>query len=508
MTLRDVIFTILLGIILLWPTEIPKKLDVGESAQVYATIAVKSGTWELEKPETLFGKAKKRAVFESENVRVSRTFPTPAILGATAISIASVVENTDAWLLEDYVRFLRTWLMIPLALLGFVMLRRVLAALSCSEDSVDIASLTWLAGTAFLQLGGAAMYHQVQATMTLLALNFIVVSDYQASEGRSPMVAMAFGGLFTGALAASHAMGPIFAAGVMAVASLNATKADRKAQIVYFAVSLVGFALWYAYYSIAFDGFPPLDLAVAERLVTASFSTSAGLFFVAPLLLSGVAATLVFARQRRGPWSAFIAFSLAGTVLTVLAEIDATNLGYAQSVVLPMVTALAVGLGVWGESVRGKWSFDAAFVGITTSAMLSHTLMRLFIPNTPVGDTNPMAELVPLMISEGVVPENRATEILGDGLLSIVPPLIAALIVVGLFAWPQIRHYAGRRAKFGAVAGLVCLVHLGLISNLGGHWTEDERKAAETAFDKINSHNDSFKRRALDAVHKVDGMDK
>ncbi|MBN1770350.1 MAG: hypothetical protein JXB32_03745, partial [Deltaproteobacteria bacterium] len=113
--------------------------------------------------------------------------PGSSLLGVAPYWVARRFTKAEDWKIAEVINLMRTWVMLPIALVGFFWMRRLLRLLGQAPAVVDLASLAWALGTSAFHYGTAFYGHQIVAVCLLGALELVVRAEQTLASGpRAP----------------------------------------------------------------------------------------------------------------------------------------------------------------------------------------------------------------------------------------------------------------------------------------------------------------------------------
>jgi len=429
--------------------------------------------------------------------------PGSSLLGAIPYALVRAVTPADAWTIEGLVNLERVALMIPLSLLGFFLVRRLLGRFHLARSTVDLASLGWLLGTTALHYASAYYGHQIVA-VCLLGAVLALEEAAEAPPGRGRR-GYAVAGLWLGlaGLTEYQAAAPCVALAALAV--WRAARGREVGRLIAFGAGVAPFAAAFvAYHAVAFGG--PFELsyhhlvapevqalhhhgvggvalptwaAVSGSLV----SLHRGLLITSPLILLAIPGLL--ALRRRGGGSLALALSVVfGLSLFFVFGAAAWYGGWSYG---PRLLVPVMGLAVLPVALGLEWAREAslgprgllrgAALGLIAAGVVQNGLVHAFFREPPEHALNPLLDVVAPMWAAGVTSPNLVTcHLAVDGVVTLVPAAAALLLLLGL---PAARYLAdlSRRARAIALVGaLAAMAPIGAAIALSGpSWDQDRR---------------------------------
>jgi len=140
-----------------------------ERTRAYLTVAVvDDATIRIDAPLQRFGR-----VYDLANYRghyFTDKAPGASLLAVPVYAWARLWKPASAFSAVDVINLVRTYLMLPIGLFGFVLLRSLLRSLHISEPSIDVTSLSFSLGSSMLHYSTAFYSHAIEAVLALATL--------------------------------------------------------------------------------------------------------------------------------------------------------------------------------------------------------------------------------------------------------------------------------------------------------------------------------------------------
>jgi hypothetical protein len=421
-----------------------------ERSRAYlATSIVDEHTFSIDTPLKRFGRIGDRARYEGHYF--SDKAPGSAILGSLSYGIARLFTEAKDWTMAELLRLFRRTLSLPIALLGFIWLRRLLGLYQQRFIVVEWTSWSWLLGSAAFHYSGAFFGHQMAAA--LLVGSFLYV---RLGVIRSTTKSLYISGALSGCAVLIEYPAAL---GVLAIGLYAALHISTlKSRLVLWILAGLPFALLLGWYHQQCFGssfsFP------YEHLAAATYRKIHGAG------LAGVTAPELkefyfwFLGMRRGLLSSAPFFALSVIGLWQLRRIDwraAVSLGCLITMVCLFASSAHIWGGDWGFGPRilvfslGLISIPVAF-GFTfifrytflrcTALILmvysiaTHQLVHFIFPEPWAKFSNPVADLTTSMASGWLVAPNIGTLHLGlEGLASGIPLMGSLLGLLLYLMW-------------------------------------------------------------------------
>lgn len=421
-----------------------------ERSRAYLAMSiVDQHTFAIDAPLKRFGKIGDRARFDGQYF--SDKAPGSALLGSLSYGIARVFTNAQDWTIAELLRLLRRTISLPLALLGFIWLRRLLGLYQQRFVVVEWTSWSWLLGSAAFHYSGAFFGHQMAAALLVGSFLHLRLGVVRLTS-KNLMISGALSGCAV-LIEYPAALG-VFAIGLYATLHLN----TLKTRFVSWVLAGLPFALLLGWYHQQCFG-SPFSFPY-EHLAAATYRKIHGAG------LAGVTAPELkefyfwFLGMRRGLLSSAPFFGLAVIGLWQLRRVDwraALGLGAFMVMVCLFASSAHIWGGDWGFGPRilvfslGLLSIPVCFglamiskhIFVLSTALIlmvysiaAQQLVHFIFPEPWAKFSNPVADLTTSMESGWLVAPNVGSIHLGlEGLASAVPLLISLLGLLLYLLW-------------------------------------------------------------------------
>lgn len=496
---------LLIGHSYMWPSlSLPN-----ERSRIYLSVAlVDEGTVAIDGPMKRFGYIGDRARFEGRSL--TDKAPGSSLLAAVPYAIARVFTAPEAWSITELISLARTWVMLPLALLGFVAMRRTLLLVFDDDDTADLGATGWLLTTTAFHYSGAFYGHQIVAVMLLVALWQILAAERVADRGWRYAIA----GMCAGVAGLTEYQAGVPCLMLTAWVVLSPGRSVRRLA-AFGGAALPALVVLLAYNDAAFGG--PLEVSY-DHLATPGF---------AKLHAQGIGGVALPDFSRLSPvlWSLHRGLLLTSPIFLLVVPGAALLWWRGER----RLAALSLGVGVYflliiigAEAWFGGWSFGLrlmvpAFPWMIIAAMAPLALLReralpevitrallgvgllyqqvvhALLPEVPPWVANPLVDVVYPFLGRGLFAPNRVADLTGvDDQLWVLLPLAA--LTVGWLIWMitprgpwmapagERRRWAHRAA--GCLAAAVAVMTLlGLAHNRGRSLSEAKQVKLNDLFE-------------------------
>jgi hypothetical protein len=462
-----------------------------ERTRVYQAVAlVDGGTIAIDAPIRHFGKTKDVSKFR--NKRFTDKAPGSGFLAAGVYAAARTFTDPGDWRIADLINFVRTWLMIPLGLLGFFLLRRALWAHGVSRPAVDIASLSWILGSAAFHYSTAVYGHQIVAVLFL----FVIVARTRISERRiiAALQYLAIG-LAAGLAGFTEYQSALWCMPLAAlVVAQNLRRPERIAAFTLGAGVFVALLLlynWCAYddpFSLSYHhlstkmqrhhsaGVAGVSLPSAEGFFGILFSAHRGLLATSPIFALSFPGLAILWRDGKRDLAILVGASFAGYLAFISsAEIWHGGWAYGPRLMVPILGALAIPMAACVDRFRGSGWLRSAAAGLGVFGIACFQLTHVTLQEFPTNCFNPIRSVVIPAYRARAFSPNVFSEHLGiEGYAGIVGALVLAGIAIGVVLWRS-RQLAKRHpspfTSFGIPAAITAIL-FGTIIAFAPAWTE------------------------------------
>jgi hypothetical protein len=416
-----------------------------------------------------------------------RTFtdkaPGSSLLAVPAYGALRLFRPAASITSHELVSLGRTWVMLPFALLGFVLLRRLLDGVGVSAAARDLVSVGYALGSPAFHYGTAFYGHVLVSTLLiatlLLLLRAGVLGGAAVSTARRRTLLVAAG-------ACAGLMGlteyqAIVASLLCALPIVLAPRGARVESLVAYGLGALPFAAaLLVYNALCFGG--PFELSyhhlaakrlqdlhgfglagatypTAAALGGLSFSLHRGLVPTAPLLALGVVG--LFSERRRMPrglWTCALGIVLYFVLIVASSSVWFGGWAFGPRLLIPILPLLALAAALLldrADSLAMRALAGAAAV----FGVLYNGLVQLTFGELPLSARRPLADSVRPMLEAGVVSPNLACKLEPLSLANLWP---AALLGAALVVTLALRAPEATRARRAARA-LVSLVAPALV---------------------------------------------
>lgn len=444
--------------------------------------------------------------------------PGSSLLGVVPYWVARRFTKAEDWKIAEVINLMRTWVMLPIALVGFFWMRRLLRRLDQPPAVVDLASLAWTLGTTAFHYGTAFYGHQIVAVCLVGALDLVLRAE-QAVAGGPPSPSGAGAGDATAEAAGAAGAPrprpwrafrlPVLGAGLLAgLAGLTEYQAGIPAALLALYVvsgplrrrptatamlvlgALPFVVLLFGYNTLAFGG--PFRLSYqflvdpglrelhgqgiggvgtphASYLWGGLFSLHRGFFTTSPILLLALPGLVLLGRQGRPR----LAVLLGAALVYFFAFIAGTkiwhgNWSFGSRLLVPVMGWAMVPAAFCATALRRWRTTDAMVRGLALAGFAYHQAVHAVFPELPENATNPVIDAVLPALRGPHVSPNLATRLFGwHGRLSLLPLLLLATLAGAAMlrgvgerrSWDERAGFVAAALGTALVLALIVLIH-------------------------------------------------
>ncbi|MBI5487565.1 MAG: hypothetical protein HY905_09545 [Deltaproteobacteria bacterium] len=494
----ELLLGVLVFVLLAYSRMFPEISVPNERSRAYLTVAiVDDGTLSIDQPLDRFGAILDRSLRDGRYY--TDKAPGMSLLGVVPYWLARRFTAAEDWSVDDVINLMRTWLMLPITLLGFFWMRRFLRRLEFEPSAVDVTSLAWTLGTSAFHYGTAFYGHQVVAVCLLGSLDLIHAAE-TTEPGWSRIHLRLLG---AGALAGMAGLTE-YQAGIPAALLLLyvvvAFVPRRPLTLAPFVLGAVPFAvLLFGYDTLAFGG--PFELSYGylahpvlqeihghgiagvtvpewQYALGGFLSLDRGLFSTSPIFLLSIPGLVFMWREglRRmavliGVGMLYFGLFISGT------EMWYAGWGFGPRLLVPMMGWAMLPVAFCLRRAARRLTTDGLACGLALAGIAYHQVVHGVFPELPEDATNPVVDVVLPVLNAGTVSPNLANGLLGwQGVRSLLP-LFALVLLAGAAI---LRGAAEGRTRDERVArvfvALVPLLLLALLILIAGQgWTGPEQ---------------------------------
>jgi hypothetical protein len=362
--------------------------------------------------------------------------------------------------IEQILNAIRSYLMVPAGLLGFLALRWLLRRLAVSEPCLDLVSLGYALGSAALHYATAYYGHVLVATCALLSL--LAWARAGALSGQRDNPELPARGSWPAAIGAGAAAGlaglieyqAVVLSVLLVVPALGFRWRRALGQGALFVSGALPFAALLLFYNKRAFGSPfelsyhhlvdpslqalhGSGLAGATKPTLAaflglSFSAHRGLFSTSPLLGVGLLALLW--PNPRMPTVLRALIALVAVYFLVIVASSSVWFGgwsYGPRLLIPLFAPLAVSAGLFAERYRENALITVPLAAAALFGLICNQLMQVTFSEAPPEVTQPLVQSALPMLKAGLAAPNLGCKFAPLGIQNL-RPLVPLLLSVAL----------------------------------------------------------------------------
>lgn len=419
--------------------------------------------------------------------------PGSSIVAVPALWVYQALGGAES--IEKMVNFARSFVMVPMAVLSFLLLRFLLVGTGVSPPRADVAAVAFALGTTFFHYGAAFFGHAMVTCASLLAA-FAIYKSLEAERGPGRMAWQVLVGFAGGLAFAIEYQAAVICVGI-ALGYLSVRDNWRPAAIL---LPLVGAALPIGltlfYNDVAFGspfstsyahlhhaqfqeahqkGLFGVTFPTMDALYGLLFSPSRGLLLCAPIVFLGWFG--LPALWKRCRWLAIYAGITMVGYMYIVAGTDVWYGGWSfgPRLLVPMFGLAAVAGAFALERAASSTRLSAGLAGLLVFAIGYNIFVTAMFPELPHDIQVPL-ETIALPLAElGKPSPNLGMILLGlEGLTSLVPLF---LVVIALCAYILARQAGSALRRPAPVAALATTLFLALVVVMGYPETFPQKKA-------------------------------
>lgn len=447
-----------------------------ERTRVYLTVAlVDHGTLAVDAPLRRFGRVNDLAKFEGRYF--TDKAPGSSLMAAPIYAAARLFTEPQDWTIVDLCNLFRSWLMVPLGLLGFVLMRSLLRRLAISEPTVDVASLAFSVASPMLHYSTVFYGHVIVAVLILGALRLQLAAglfgDDAGTASKKRFAALLGAGACAGLAGLVEYQATVVGA-LLALPLFSAPRGARVQSIIAYGLGALPFAaVLLTYNALAFGG--PFELSYHHLVREAMqelhgvglagatrptwdavegmlFSQHRGMLVTTPFLALGLFALPFCARRMRPQlWIPVALCTIYFLGIVASSNVWFGGWSFGLRLLIPILGCLTLLAAYAFDFFDSRW--PAATVPLRAMAIYGFVYqlsLQVSFPELPPKLLHPWADAVGPMLRAGIVAPNLACKLFPLGPANLIPLAIPALAVVLVFALRGLGR--GRRPLLGAAA--------------------------------------------------------
>ncbi len=472
-----------------WPTKDYK-------AQLpYLTVGIAEGTLAIDTAMAHYGHS-----VDSVRVEGKTYISTPPGLAYVASVPYRMAYGSDLPSLADLVNFLNRWVGVPLALLCFLSLRRILKLTHVDGPGIDVASLVFAVGTPMMAQGTRLDADVFLALLLLLALRALLTLE---TKPLSPIIGTLMGfaaGAAMGWACLSHTMGWLLAMLFLGYAVTGTIRHHRPALVSMLVAAGFGLAMS-LYLTNLITGSPFAAPAIEgwkANLLADLISTKRGVFFTSPILVFWpIGAGILWRRGLRR-------LSIFTVVAPILWLIGAYQTSTGSSAYPVALVFMAFAIGHMMDVVGQMPTVHGLTRGLSVAGVIITLSVFTVTAQSPI--------IVPKGVWEsltGPIAPNLGQTLLGlEGYLAVVPLILGGLLLVVFVAVRGLTDLPNRSRQAWAAVFTVVIASawLAVATHGAGRWTEKEEKNFIKQANPLRQQQNGLQKGMKKVIHDVDGL--
>ncbi|MCP4606031.1 MAG: hypothetical protein GY847_36885 [Proteobacteria bacterium] len=495
-----------------------------ERSRIYLAVAVvDNGTLAINGPIKRFGKP--IDIARHDGRYYTDKAPGSSMLGAAVYGFFRIFTEPGDWSIVELVNLMRTWVMIPLGLIGFFLIRKTIILLGISRETADVVSLGWILGTTAFHYSTAFFGHQIVAVAFLVAVFLIEGADYESKGGVSDWLRFLGAGAAVGVAGITEYQSaiPCVFFGIYAV--LRAF--PNPGRIAGFVLG-ASFFIWIllSYNNTAFGG--PFELSYhhlsdrwmqakhnqgiagvtyprAEAIFGSTLSLHRGLIATSPFFVFVPLGLFVMWRKgRRGMCSLLGATILYYLLFVFSAEIWYGGWGFGPRLLVPVMALMGISLAFAGDAFIKNSLFSGVLRGLVVFGLFYNQTVQAVFAELPEKAENPILDVVIPAIEAGVLSPNIASKYTDSpGLWTIAPIAFLTLLAAAIVALRGIKliNRLWRKITYSTALIVTLILMISTIWFVGPQWPDrkskrfiDNMKRYTLAEPKMNTMQGRLKR--------------
>ena len=457
-----------------------------ERVNLYAVDAFARGNLNLEQPIGEWGMLQGLAE-NDKGVAFSDGPIGPVLVALPMHAAATNMKDGSAWRVSELVDVQRTWTWLLLTLLGFFCLRRTLELKDLESAVVDVASLTWIAGTAAFYWAGIFASPGLTAVAAIVTLYCIARAEDRLGNMTEITKWCYFAGVAAGVLCLSDYLA-IPVAGAFLVYLVVGDERLRTRGLMGFVVGVAPF-LWglAEYHAAAFGGaleLPLFHLSEAHAVPRLDVPTMAGVWsqvfsprgivFMSPFVLLGLWGLWAMWEENRQRLAMLCA---AATGFYILVAAGSPPSDWGPQGVVPALGLWFVPVAFGYQAACYHRISEALAKGLAVTSVIATQVIAAYVAVMPQTG-HVWLDVADALRAENLVVPNLARTFGGAADASLGPLwLMAGLVAVVITARGM--RSIGMTSRFAHVGGVVaCLLVGATFWSVGGDdWSQADRDA-------------------------------
>lgn len=454
-----------------------------ERSRIYLAVAlVDSGTIEITPALERFGDILDLA--EHEGRYYSDKAPGSSLLVAAVYGCARIFTEADAWTIEDLLLLSRRGLMVPIGLIGFYALRRLMHRIGIGRTLADIVAVGWILGSSAFHYSSALYGHQIVGVSLLVALLLAIEAEARVGGSRFLTLMLAAGAGASAGLAGFTEYQAGIPALLLAIYVLSGPLGGSVYGALAFAAGALPFLIALGVYNhIAFGGAFELSyhhllndelrslhtkgvggvtLPSGKSFLSGVLSLNRGLLPTSPMFVFIVPGAWAMFQRGHARLGALLG-AVAGFYLLFISSSNMWFAGWSfgPRLLVPGMGLMAVLVAAGAQHLSNYASAELLFRGSVITGVVYHQLVHAFFPEPPPDSKNPLVDLVLVLFDANLVAPNLLSAWgFAQGLASLRLLCVAIAVVLAFVLFARLR------ARRWWMRGLISILSLCVLGSL------------------------------------------
>ena len=425
--------------------------------------------------------------------------PGSSFLALIPYAIVRCFSEPGDWSIQELVNLERTYLMIPLSLLGLLILLRILILLDVRRNARIVTVGAWLLGTTALHYSTAFYGHQIVAVCLLAAVHGLLLFDRRTTRRG---LSMAYTGCSLGLAGLTEYQALPLAAAVAVYAVYAVFKHQQRKHLAWFVLGAAPFAVAFLlYHASAFGG--PLDVSynhIVSQAIQANhqrgiggvglpqwdavigslFSLHRGLFTTSPIFL-WVPFGLVLLHRRMRSLAVVVVVLLSLALLIIFgADVWYAGWSFGPRLLVPVMGVAMIPIAFAIDRVLDSPPWLRGLVlGAVIVGVAYNELSQAVFPELPENALNPVVDIMIPMFRADIVTPNIISHYFGPtGGATLIPlaiALVGALVTATVIFAKGVQTLRGR-VMLGLGTLIVPLIVVTFMEARGQTWSDRDRE--------------------------------
>ena len=477
-----------------------------ERSRAYLAVAlVDHGTIKINKPFQKFGKIMDYSFYKGN--KYTDKAPGTGFIAACVYGIARVFTKVNNWSISDILNLFRTFLMIPLGVLFFWLVRKLLATYAFSKMTIDAVSVFISLGSASFHYSTVLLGHHI---VSVLFVSVLLLEKTKTNGHTLSATKFFFLGLLAGLAGFVEYQSAIWCVPFACYVLYKNWNLSAAAPFVLGSGIFIALLILYnhfayddpfalSYHHLTKDvqgrhsaGIAGVSIPKMSSLLGILFSLHRGLFTTSPFFL------LIFPGFyflfKAGYKDLFILLTV--TFVGYLAFISGAKIwhggwAFGPRLLIPMFGVLSVPVAFGFERAAQKPILMFFSIGLGVCSLLYNQFTHLVFQTFPTNSFNPFLDIVIPAAKKELFSPNLFSHYLGlAGYASVLPAILAlAIIVTYIFFYGWVSKPKNKARYFTFLASLLPVAVLASVMILAGpSWKDKKTQKFTRWLNKINKH--------------------